>query len=141
MLLDQMKATPKAILTTPGPELSTLGSRAERVCAIPYLFSWWGKFRWWNPVRFFYACAVALGMALRLRPRWVVSLGASDVVPFCYAARLLGAEIIHVECMNQVVSRSLTGRLLYPIAKKIFVQWEDLRPSFGSKAEYAGWVL
>lgn len=141
MLLEGMGAKPQAILTTYGPELSTLGEGGSEVICLPYLFSWLGKRRIWNPVKLVVQSILALYHALRLRPRWVVSTGASDVVPFCYWARCLGAEIYHVECMNQVVTPSLTGRLLYPIVTKLYVQWEELKRCYGPKAEYAGWVL
>jgi UDP-N-acetylglucosamine:LPS N-acetylglucosamine transferase len=88
-----------------------------------------------------YQSAIALFWALRLRPRFVVSLGASDVVPFCYWAKLVGAKVFHVECMNQVVQPSITGRLLYPICDTLYVQWEELLPHYGPRARYAGWVL
>ena len=141
MLLEQIGVTPEAMLTTYGPELSTLQDGESEVILVPYLFSWIGKRRFWNPLKCLYQVMLTLFHAIRLRPRWVISTGASDVVPFCYWAKLLGAEIYHVDCMNQVTSRSVTGRLLYPIATKIFVQWEELTKLYGPKAEYAGWVL
>lgn len=140
MLLDQMELDPEAFVITAGPEAESLRERS-RVHLVPYLFSWWGKTRWFNPVKALWHVGVALLLALRLRPEVVVSLGATDVVFFCLWARLLGARLVHVECMNQVVSPSLTGRILYPFAHDFYVQWEDLLPRYGGKARYAGWVL
>lgn len=141
MLLSQLRVAPTAILTTPGPELARLGEEARQVFSIPYLFSWIGKRRVFNPFKTFYAFAVALVLAIRLRPDQVISLGASDVVPFCFWTRLMGARILHVECMNQVVTPSVTGKLLYPLCHALYVQWPELLGSYGPKARYAGWVL
>jgi len=140
MLLDQMGVLPEAYVLTAGPEVEPL-RRAAMVFVVPYLFSWWGKFRFFNPFKAFWNAFISLGIVLRLRPQVVVSTGATQVVFFCYWARLFGGRIIHVECMNQVWSPSITGKLLYPICQDFFVQWESLLKSYGPKAKYAGWVL
>jgi UDP-N-acetylglucosamine:LPS N-acetylglucosamine transferase len=141
MLFEQMQRRPDAVLTTPGPEVASLRAEKLQVGVLPYLFSWWGKRRVWNPFRLLVQTVVAAYWVMRLRPRRVVSLGASDVVPFCYLARLAGARVFHVECMNQVVQPSVTGRLLYPICEVLYVQWEGLLACYGPRARYAGWVL
>jgi hypothetical protein len=64
-------------------------------------------------------------------------------VPICYASflmRLFGMQdthIIFVESFCRVKRLSLTGKLLYPIADRFFVQWEDLSDSY-PRAEFAG---
>ncbi len=141
MLMDQMQIMPRAILTTYGPELEALQHGNLKTYRIPYLFTWVGKKRFWNPFKSLYAFFHAAFLVAVLRPAKVISLGASDVVPFCFVARLAGAQIIHVECMNQVTSPSVTGRLLYPICKAVYVQWPELLSAYGGKARYAGWVL
>lgn len=141
MLLDQMKVSPEAFVITSGPEAEPLRARGAKVLLVPYIFTWFGKKRVWDPLKAVAQCSVSAVHAFRLRPKWVVSTGASDVVFFCYWAKLLGAKIFHVECMNQVASPSLTGKLLYPIADAVFVQWQELLESYGKKARYAGWVL
>jgi UDP-N-acetylglucosamine:LPS N-acetylglucosamine transferase len=100
-----------------------------------------GKRRLLNPLKSFWSFAQALVLVAKLRPAQVISLGASDVVPFCLVARLFGARVFHVECMNQVVTPSITGRLLYPICQGVYVQWPELLRKYGPKAKYAGWVL
>ncbi len=141
MLVEGMGVRPETIVTTFGPELSSLKSGDSRAVLIPYLFSWFGKKRVFNPFKMLYHAFITGYHAWRIRPRWVISTGASDVVLFCYWAKLFGAEIYHVECMNQVVTKSVTGKMLYPIATALFVQWEELLKQYGPKARYAGWVL
>jgi beta-1,4-N-acetylglucosaminyltransferase len=141
MLLVQCAASPAAILTTRGPEVASLKEKGTPVFLIPYLFTWFGKNRYVNPLNGVWSFLWAFALCVWLRPRKVISLGAFDVVPFCLVARLLGAEIFHVECMNQVSTPSVTGRVLYPICKTLFVQWPELKARYGPKAKYLGWVL
>ncbi|MBY0370522.1 hypothetical protein K2X33_07540 [bacterium] len=141
MLLEQLGVVPEAILTTPGPELEALRQGPSSVYRIPQLFSWIGKRRFWNPLKVAWSFLRALWLLVRLRPQQVISLGASNVVPFCYLAKGWGAKVVHVECMNQVHSSSVTGRMLYPICDVLYVQWPELLSRYGSKARYSGWVL
>lgn len=141
MLLNQCGASPAAILTTRGPEILSLRERGVPVFLIPYLFTWFGKSRVVNPVKGVWSFFWSLVLCVWLRPRKVISLGAFDVVPFCLVARLFGAQIYHVECMNQVNTPSVTGRVLYPFCKTLFVQWPELKAHYGPKAVYRGWVL
>lgn len=141
MLFEQVGQSPDCILTTQGPEVESLRASGVQVVVLPYLFSWIGKHRMVNPFKVLAQLALAFYWALRVRPKHVVSLGATDVVFFCYAARLFGARVYHVECMNQVWSPSITGKLLYPICDRLYVQWPELLAAYGPKAEYAGWVI
>src|ERR1043166_7169765 len=117
MLREQMRVRPEALITTSGPEVESVRRRAElaetRVIAIPLAFTWIdGNRRFLNPLKLLYQAGLSLWLAIRLRPRAVISLGASDVIPFCYFAKLFGARIYHVDVMNAVTHRSQTGRLL-----------------------------
>ncbi|MBI4405256.1 MAG: hypothetical protein HY537_13925 [Deltaproteobacteria bacterium] len=143
MLVNQLDTQPQAIVTTYGPDIDSVRNRFKKaeVISVPHLFTWLGKKRLLNPFKMIAQFFVTFIHVLRIRPTAVISLGGTNVVFFCYWARLLGAKIYHVECMNQVVSRSITGRMLYPICEKLYVQWEDLLPKYGPKAQYAGWVL
>lgn len=141
MLFEQVGQEPEWVLTTQGPEVVSLRAQGLNVLVLPYLFSWLGKFRFLNPFKCLYQAGLAFYWAYRIRPTHVVSLGATDVVFFCYAAYFFGAQVFHVECMNQVTTPSVTGRCLYPICRRLYVQWPELLGCYGSKAEYAGWVL
>lgn len=140
-LMEQLQEAPQAIVTTHGPDIDSLRASFSNVETVPYLFSWWGKFRWFNPWGALQHILKSYRLAKKLRPKTVVSLGASNVVVFCYLAKWMGAQIIHVECMNQVTTRSITGRMLYPICREVLVQWPELLKAYGPKARYEGWVL
>ena len=63
----------------------------------------------------------------RERPDLIISCGAAVAVPFFYVGKLYGAKLIYIEVFDRINTSSLTGRLVYPIADKFIVQWEELR--------------
>jgi hypothetical protein len=56
------------------------------------------------------------------RPDVVVSDGAGIAVPFFLVAKVLGIRTIFVEVVDRVDSRTLTGRLVYPITDLFVAQ-------------------
>ncbi len=141
MLIDQLGKKPRSIVTTTGPEIAALRSQFQTVVVIPTIFTFVGKRRFLNPMKVVANIALAFAWSLRLRPSAVVSLGATNVVFFCAFAKLFGAKLYHVECMNQVERPSITGRFLYPICDRLYVQWPELLKCYGPKATYEGWVI
>lgn len=141
MLIEQMGIKPSTIVTTVGPEVVGLRETYSRVIVVPTLFTFIGKTRFFNPLKAITNLLISAYWSIRIRPKAVVSLGATNVVFFCYFAKFLGAKLFHVECMNQVVNPSITGRALYPVCDKLFVQWPELLSHYGAKASYEGWVI
>jgi UDP-N-acetylglucosamine transferase subunit ALG13 len=85
-----------------------------------------------------------IGFAWRVigesRPRVLVTTGAGIAVPFAWVARLRGARVIYVECAGRIDRPSLSGRLISPVADRIYAQWPELAATW-SRARYAGNVL
>lgn len=75
---------------------------------------------------------------LRERPDLIVSTGSEIAVPFFYLAPLLRIKTIYIESWCRVRTPSGTGKLVYPVADRFFVQWEPLLGVYGRKAEYRG---
>ena len=75
------------------------------------------------------------------RPRVVISTGAEIAVPVFSLAKLLGMYTIYIESCARVNSASGTGRIVYWIADRFFVQWEELLREYGKKAAYEGGLL
>ena len=61
-----------------------------------------------------------------LRPRVLISTGASPAVYFFLFSKFLNCKSIFVESLARVSSLSKTGKLVKPLATKFFVQWETL---------------
>ena len=70
------------------------------------------------------------------KPDIIISTGALVSVPMMVIGRLTGKKVIYIESMARVDSRSLTGRLVYPIADLFIVQWESMRALY-PRAVYA----
>jgi beta-1,4-N-acetylglucosaminyltransferase len=56
-------------------------------------------------------------------PDVILSTGAALAVPFFIVGKLHGCRLVFVESLTRVRGLSLSGRLVYPLADAIFVQW------------------
>jgi UDP-N-acetylglucosamine transferase subunit ALG13 len=56
----------------------------------------------------------------------IVTSGAGFAVPFCIAARAMGARVIFIETMARIRTSSKGGRVLSALAERTFVQWEEM---------------
>lgn len=90
--------------------------------------------------RFLKLTIVAAKIMLREKPDFIVTTGALISFPFCVIAKLMRAKIIYIETFARVNDRSLTGRLVYPIADLFLVQWESLLELY-PKAIYVGGIF
>ena len=59
------------------------------------------------------------------RPHVVVSDGAGVAVPFFVLAKLLGIPTVYIEVVDRIETRTLTGRLVYPLADRFCAQWPE----------------
>lgn len=75
----------------------------------------------------------------KYNPKVVVTTGAHTCVAMCYIAKLFRRKVVYIETFANRTSKTLTGRLVYPIADLFIVQWEDML-NFYPKAVYGGWI-
>lgn len=61
------------------------------------------------------------------RPDLIVSSGAAVAVPFFYIGKLLGAKCIYLEVFDRIDHPTVSGKMVYPVADKFIVQWEDMK--------------
>ena len=61
------------------------------------------------------------------KPDLIISSGAAVAVPFFYIGKLMGAKLIDIEVFDRIDTPTLTGKLVYPIADKFIVQWEEAK--------------
>lgn len=91
-----------------------------------------------NPVELVKNLARVYGLFRRERPDLVVSTGAEIALPVVLVAKLRRVPTIYIECGAQVTVPSLTGKLLYPLVDRFYVQWPELLAAYGPRARYAG---
>lgn len=84
--------------------------------------------------------ALAWRLLRRQRPDVVLSTGAGLAVPFFLVGKLLRIRLVYVESVTRTESLSLSGRIVYPLADRFFVQWSRVAERF-RRAEYAGGIL
>lgn len=79
-----------------------------------------------SAVNFLRNLLIAWRIIGRLRPAVIVSTGAAIAVPFAWVGRLRGTRVVYVESLTRIDAPSLTGRLVRPVADRVYVQWPQL---------------
>jgi UDP-N-acetylglucosamine:LPS N-acetylglucosamine transferase len=75
------------------------------------------------------------------RPDLVVSTGAEIAIPVIIIAKLFRIPSLYIECGAQVTEPSVTGRVMYWLADRFYVQWPELLQAYGPRAQYAGSLI
>ena len=89
--------------------------------------------------KFAYNCMKSLYLYIKIRPKIIITTGTHTAVPICYIGKLFGSKIIFIETFANRTSRTLSGRLIYPIANLFIVQWKEMLDLY-PKAVYGGWI-
>ncbi len=82
----------------------------------------------------------SLILFLKFKPDVVVTTGAHTCVAMCYIAKIFRKKVIYIESFANIETKTLTGRLVYPIADKFIVQWHSMLKLY-PKAVYGGWIF
>lgn len=76
----------------------------------------------------------------KIRPKVVITTGAHTAVWMCYIAKFFRSKIIYIETLANTKTKTLSGKLVYPICDKFIVQWESMKDLY-PKAIYGGWIF
>lgn len=87
--------------------------------------------------KFIYNCFKSVYLYIKIHPQFIVTTGTHTAVPICYFGKLFGAKIIFIETYANIETKTLSGRIIYPIANLFLVQWEEMIKLY-PKAIYAG---
>lgn len=91
------------------------------------------------PFKFIYNIFKSLLLYIKIRPKYIVTTGTHTAVPICYIGKLFGTKIIFIETFANSKTKTLSGKLIYPIANLFIVQWESMLDLY-PKAVYGGWI-
>lgn len=92
------------------------------------------------PFKFIYNCFKSLVLFIKIRPKYIITTGTHTAVPMCYLGKIFGSKIIFIETFANINTKTLSGRLVYPIANLFIVQWESMLKLY-PKAVYGGWIF
>lgn len=76
----------------------------------------------------------------RVRPAAMLTTGAGVAVPFAWLARLRRIPVVYVESLTRIEELSLSGRMIAPVAERLYVQWPELADAVPG-ARYAGGLV
>lgn len=89
--------------------------------------------------KFVYNVFKSLILFIKIRPKVIVTTGTHTAVPMCYIGKLFFRKIIYIETIANSKTKTLSGKLVYPIADAFIVQWESMLKLY-PKAIYGGWI-
>lgn len=76
---------------------------------------------------------------LKIKPEYIVTTGTHTAVPICYIAKIFGSKIIFIETFANRKAKTLSGKIVYPIADLFIVQWKEMLELY-PKAIYGGMI-
>lgn len=77
---------------------------------------------------------------IKIKPDVIVTTGTHTAVPMCYIGKLFRRKIIFIETFANRTTKTLAGKLVYPIADTFIVQWESMLKLY-PKAILGGWIF
>ncbi|MDD4734399.1 MAG: polysaccharide biosynthesis protein [Bacilli bacterium] len=89
--------------------------------------------------KFSFNCLKTIYLFFKIRPTVIITTGAHTAVPMCYFGKFAGAKVIFIESFANLNTKTLSGRLVYPLADKFIVQWESTQNLY-KKAILGGWI-
>ena len=92
------------------------------------------------PFKLLYNCFKSIYLYIKIQPDYIITTGAHTAGPMCYLGKILGSRIIYIESFANVNTKTVTGKLVYPIADRFYVQWEEMKKLYPN-AVYGGWIF
>ena len=91
------------------------------------------------PFKGLYNCFKSLYLYFKIHPDYIITTGAHTAGPMCLIGKLFGSRIIFIESFANVDTKTITGRLIYPVADLFIVQWKGMLKVY-PKAHYNGFI-
>ena len=92
------------------------------------------------PFKLLYNCFKSVFLYLKVHPDYIVTTGAHTAGPMCCIGKIFGSRIVYIESFANMSTKTITGKLLYPIADKFIVQWESMKELYPD-ATFGGWIF
>lgn len=118
---------------------STVGLKSKYKNKIDYLIFGTKDHAFSYIFKFIGNCLKSFYLYLKIRPKYIVTTGTHTAVPISYIGKLCGTKIIFIETFANSKTRTLSGKMIYPISDLFIVQWEEMLKLY-PKAVYGGWI-
>ena len=92
------------------------------------------------PFKLLANCFISLYYFIKIRPKYIVTTGTHTAGPICYLGKIFGSKVIYIETMANISKKTITGKLIYPIADLFIVQWKSMLKLYPN-AVYAGFIF
>ena len=89
--------------------------------------------------KFTYNIIKSFILYVRINPKVIITTGTHTAVPMCYIGKMFGSKIIFIETFANSKTKTMSGKMIYPIANTFVVQWEDMKKIY-PKSVYGGWI-
>lgn len=89
------------------------------------------------PFIFLFNIIKSLIYFLKIKPKIIVTTGTHTAVPMCYIAKIFRKKVIYIETYANRYSKTMAGKMIYPIADTFIVQWKEMLKLY-PKAKYFG---
>lgn len=94
-----------------------------------------------SPIEFVKNLWRVFGIFRKEKPDLVVSTGAEIAIPVVLVAKMFRVPALYIECGAQVTTPSVTGRVMYWLAERFYVQWPELLEVYGPRARFDGSLI
>lgn len=91
------------------------------------------------PFKLLFNCFMSIILYFKIHPDYIITTGAHTAGPMCYIGKIFGSKIIYIETFANIESKTITGKLIYPIADRFIVQWPSMKKLY-PKAIDGGWI-
>lgn len=105
---------------------STINLKNEYKNKISYLIYGTRKNKFAYIFKFIFNSFKSLFLYIKIRPNYIITTGTHTAVPICYIGKLFGTKIIFIETFANRNTKTLSGKIIYPISNLFIVQWEEM---------------
>ena len=91
------------------------------------------------PFKLIYNSFKSLYYYLKFHPDYIITTGAHTAGHMCYIGKFFGSRVVFIETFANINTKTVTGKMVYPIADKFIVQWSSMRKLY-PKSTDGGWI-
>ena len=92
------------------------------------------------PFKLLFNCFRSLFIYFKYSPDYIITTGTHTAGPMCCIGKIFGSKVIYIETFANMVTKTSTGKLIYPISDLFIVQWESMKELYPDSV-VGGWIF